>query len=454
MTWSSHSPQSKSIFCRTSWYRLKMSMPSSPTRKLDPSYSSKPYPPTSIHSLSNPDTNNHFHLPPRQSFHSWPPRAHSFKRSHCGKNATAVYSSLPLEVPEEVVGGLPARFPFSEPHSDSFAPSTSVGPSSFSRSFQFSSNLPNVVSSLPQTVSLQPDVAASSAEGPSCSLGETFFDNVAAVSCVGDTLPVSLTYQRNPLHPGKSFNRSNIPSSPLSSGSGSGIPSSSRAKSSYGFFMKRDQAMFQMTNQHNQHEHQHVLDASAQHYAPNNHGTSHLQYMPNQSPQNHSGNMPPFIPGGQNSSNIETMRNAALPYDVGRANMLPVQNSGVMGSETPPDHFQNLHHHPEHHQQQQSKISQEIFQKRQAERAARNRESSRRAREKAKHRFRTLEMDNFNLRETVRTLRMQNEYLQAQFERLASIQQGCHICRYKTVVVSPPLPPNDSSQPGTHVMHP
>lgn len=79
----------------------------------------------------------------------------------------------------------------------------------------------------------------------------------------------------------------------------------------------------------------------------------------------------------------------------------------------------------------ENKMSDEAHQKRQADRAARNRESSRRAREKAKNRFRNMEMENFNLRDMVRNLRLQNEYLQAQYERATAIQHSCHSCRYK-----------------------
>lgn len=91
--------------------------------------------------------------------------------------------------------------------------------------------------------------------------------------------------------------------------------------------------------------------------------------------------------------------------------------------------------------------------KRQADRAARNRESSRRAREKAKTRFRNLELDNYNLRETVRNLRMQNDYLHAQLEHNSAVQQSCQNCRCKTTALQASLhhqqPPPRSTVPNT-----
>lgn len=73
-------------------------------------------------------------------------------------------------------------------------------------------------------------------------------------------------------------------------------------------------------------------------------------------------------------------------------------------------------------------------QKRQADRAARNRESSRRAREKAKNRFRMLENDNRALQEMERRLRTQNDHLIAQLNRAQVMQQSCPMCKYNAAM--------------------
>lgn len=69
-------------------------------------------------------------------------------------------------------------------------------------------------------------------------------------------------------------------------------------------------------------------------------------------------------------------------------------------------------------------------QKRQADRAARNRESSRRAREKAKTKVKNLESDNMGLNEMVRRLQVENAHLLSQLERANVLQQSCTVCRY------------------------
>lgn len=85
-----------------------------------------------------------------------------------------------------------------------------------------------------------------------------------------------------------------------------------------------------------------------------------------------------------------------------------------------------------------SNIDTESFQKRQADRAARNRESSRRAREKAKNRFRALETDNMALRDMVQRLRMHNEHLITQLDRVTIMQQSCTMCRYNAAMAQQP----------------
>lgn len=80
-----------------------------------------------------------------------------------------------------------------------------------------------------------------------------------------------------------------------------------------------------------------------------------------------------------------------------------------------------------------AKSAMDTNQKRQADRAARNRESSRRAREKAKKKFRALERDNINLHELVRELRLQNQHLVAQVDRLQLMQQSCPVCKFTTM---------------------
>lgn len=75
--------------------------------------------------------------------------------------------------------------------------------------------------------------------------------------------------------------------------------------------------------------------------------------------------------------------------------------------------------------------------KRQADRAARNRESSRRAREKAKHRVRSLESENMELRAKLGQFKMQNEHLISQLYRSQAMQQACTMCRFNAALVQP-----------------
>lgn len=76
-----------------------------------------------------------------------------------------------------------------------------------------------------------------------------------------------------------------------------------------------------------------------------------------------------------------------------------------------------------------SQGGEESQEKRIADRAARNRESSRRAREKAKLRLRSLEDDKRSLLEMIHHLKMQNEDLYAQLSA-RTLQQTCSKCSY------------------------
>lgn len=80
-----------------------------------------------------------------------------------------------------------------------------------------------------------------------------------------------------------------------------------------------------------------------------------------------------------------------------------------------------------------------LSQKRQADRAARNRESSRRTREKAKIKFKALESDNITLRDMVRSMTVQNEHLLAQLNRAHVMQQSCPMCKYNDAMDQQPL---------------
>lgn len=73
----------------------------------------------------------------------------------------------------------------------------------------------------------------------------------------------------------------------------------------------------------------------------------------------------------------------------------------------------------------------QFHEKRMADRAARNRESSRRAREKAKQRLRALETHNRSLLDMVQHIRLQNEQLYSQLQRARAIQQNC-MCSFNT----------------------
>lgn len=70
-------------------------------------------------------------------------------------------------------------------------------------------------------------------------------------------------------------------------------------------------------------------------------------------------------------------------------------------------------------------ISEEIQRKRQLDRAARNRESSRRAREKAKRRFRQMEIENIHLHQVIQALQIQNKQLQQQLNSNIRIKTNC-----------------------------
>jgi len=72
----------------------------------------------------------------------------------------------------------------------------------------------------------------------------------------------------------------------------------------------------------------------------------------------------------------------------------------------------------------------QFHEKRMADRAARNRESSRRAREKAKQRLRMLESQNRMLLETLQNFKIENQELHYQLNRTQSIQQNCSMCSF------------------------
>ncbi len=76
----------------------------------------------------------------------------------------------------------------------------------------------------------------------------------------------------------------------------------------------------------------------------------------------------------------------------------------------------------------------QFHEKRMADRAARNRESSRRAREKAKQRLRALENQNRSLLDMVQHFKLQNEQLYSQLHRAQAIQQNC-MCSFNASAV-------------------
>lgn len=70
-------------------------------------------------------------------------------------------------------------------------------------------------------------------------------------------------------------------------------------------------------------------------------------------------------------------------------------------------------------------VSEEIQRKRQLDRAARNRESSRRAREKAKRRFRQMEIENIHLHQVIQALQIQNKQLHQQLNSNIRLKTNC-----------------------------
>lgn len=90
----------------------------------------------------------------------------------------------------------------------------------------------------------------------------------------------------------------------------------------------------------------------------------------------------------------------------------------------------------------------QFHEKRMADRAARNRESSRRAREKAKQRLRALENQNHSLLDMVQYFRSQNEALFSQLHRARTMQQNCSMCSYNNGGQTPP--PVPEHPPPTH----
>lgn len=426
-----------------------MTVPPPSSRKPEQPVSSKPYPPTSIHSLSNPDIINQNHQQRRAAYQNWANPSSAAKITRQEKNIPFSVASQPLDVSTDFVNSCTIGFPFVELNPTRIA--SNAGTNLF----------PAVPVQNPATVSLNTSAARATfsnaqqapisiAETPAVTLGEGFLEGVVAApgTSTGHASRFSITNSRAALHSTKSFDRTNPPSSPLSSGSGNINPAKARTTPAvYGLLAKRESGVCHMTYP------QHGQPAAPnlplqQQYAQHNDDNSNAHFNPQQTHNTyHDGNAPYLTSMSQNPSNLSAADNNAI-YGTDR-NVHSMHNLGSTGTGSSSEHFQQMqlyHEQQQQQQQQQSKLTQELFQRRQAERAARNRESSRRAREKAKHRFRTLEMDNFNLRETVRTLRMQNEYLHAQFERLASIQQACHICRYKTVAIPPP-PPRTQSPP-------
>lgn len=438
-----------------------MTVPPLPSHKPEEPISPKPYPPTSIHSLSNPDTINYHRHQRRPSLQNWTLPLPASKNLRAQKNVSSAISTVPVDVSSEFVNNCTIGFPFSELHS-AVITSGSDGSNLFSTTtpIQFPSSAcsTNPTAAAVATVvhpQQSPIPIAETSVVPT--VGEGFLEGVAVGGRSGHASRLSVAYPRNSLYSAKSFDRANPPSSPLSSGSGNIVQSKSGNTPVYGLYAKRDQGLYSMTYpQHGQPSPTNV--PLPQQYAQHNNDNPDGPFVSQQTHNYHDGNATYLSPMPPNFQNIGQIDSNAM-YGTERANVPSIHNIGSTGTGSSSDHFHQMqlyHEQQQQQQQQQSKLSQELFQRRQAERAARNRESSRRAREKAKHRFRTLEMDNFNLRETVRTLRMQNEYLHAQFERLASIQQGCHICRYKTVAIPPPPPPRAQSPPlppGAPSMH-
>lgn len=441
-----------------------MTVPPLPPHKPEEPICPKPYPPTSIHSLSNPDTINFQRHQRRSSLQNWTLPLPASKNLRPQKNISPAISTAPADVSSEFVNNCTIGFPFSELHS-AVITSGSDGSNLFPTTtpIQFPSSArsanPSAASApAPATIAHPQQNPIPIAEGPVVpTAGEGFLEGVAVGGTSGHVSRLSVAYPQNSLYPAKSFDRANPPSSPLSSGSGNIVQSKSGNAPVYGLYAKRDQGLYSMTYPQ-QGQPSPVNVPLQQQYNQHNNDNSNGPFVPQQTHNYHDGNATYLTPATPNSQNLGQM-DGNVVYGTERANITSLHNIGSTGTGSSSDHFQQMqlyHEQQQQQQQQQSKLTQELFQRRQAERAARNRESSRRAREKAKHRFRTLEMDNFNLRETVRTLRMQNEYLHAQFERLASIQQGCHICRYKTVAIPPPPPPRAQSPPlppGAPSMH-
>lgn len=286
-------------------------------------------------------------------------------------------------------------------------------------------------------------------EGAQHGFGEPFVENAVAVVAIGDGSQVSGTQARSFI-PVKPFDRSHPPSSPLSSGSGN-VGLSSTLPHGH-LFVKREavgsqgfpgvsQHMMHNTYGHNNMQGGHANPGGTA-STPSGYG-SQLQQAP---PSSHGGLPPPPLASGSHGGMENGSGGGSLMPPIhpgcGAGGVListGVSSKGVSDGQGPRGQGS-------HKQGPQSTLNQEMYQKRQAERAARNRESSRRAREKAKHRFRSLELDNFNLRETVRQLRMQNELLQGQYERISVIQQSCHVCRYKSSAV-PPTPARSPTFP-------
>lgn len=124
-----------------------------------------------------------------------------------------------------------------------------------------------------------------------------------------------------------------------------------------------------------------------------------------------------------------------------------VASLNVSESSSPPCSSEDLHGGLEKDKEHDGDAS-SFHEKRLADRAARNRESSRRAREKAKQRLRALENQNRSLLDLVQRYKMENEELYSQLHRARTLQQGCSMCSFNAanqrVALSCPSQPHNT----------
>lgn len=175
-------------------------------------------------------------------------------------------------------------------------------------------------------------------------------------------------------------------------------------------------------------------------------GASYCRNMSNQEPQGTSSGTGLIAPShasnfGPSSGPVLTARMKEESYvHTGTAKGSKTIDRGAFLISCAPDQAAKAHGKP---------LSHEAYQKRLEERAARNRESSRRAREKVKTRLRTMEEEIENLRDLVRTLRRRDEYMRAQCEQAVTLRQACEVCRLKPVATNvgemPELMPEEDS---------